>query len=951
MFAVGSPKRIANKIVILVLILELVSISVWGTLSYFGSERELLNTISSKLNESAIRTSTEIGNFFDPLNAEVHAIADVATSLSLDNNEQQVLFYVLLNSRPEVEEISLIDSENIEKIRISRMQGLSGIDLRDLSNNKLLQLSRKNQRDGKLKQEMGDITFSRYSEPQINIIYPVWGGSLLLLKVNLKWLWDIVQNQVIDSSGYVYVLNEKLKLIAHPDPSHVLSDLYQRDTTVPSELFSKSSSQTLRIFSSIGNRQVAGVSHFDALHKWWIVVEQPVTEGLAPLSRVINQFISAFILTAIFSIIIVIYFSRRTMRPLEELEQGIARLASGERKVQIEVPGTTELSSLAKSFNSMASSNDQHIRGILKTQGHLENSRKALQNSERKVRVLLNSTAEAIYGIDMNGICTFCNPATLRFLGYDETEEVVGKNIDNIIQLRPTDTEKNTHSIRHIHKPKELGQGIHSDDLLICKKNGDCFHGELRAYPVMEDNNLTGAVITFIDITERYTYQKALKYQAYHDSLTDLPNRKLLHEHLDETLAKDSPYNHLALMLIDLDRFKDINDSLGHKSGDKLLKKLGTRLQTILESEDVLARLGGDEFAVFLRSKTSREDAITFAHKILTAIKEPFDLEGMQIQIDASIGIALSPDHAADGSTLMRFADVAMYFAKTKGLGFAVYNSELDVHSPYRLALLGELRNAIDENQLRLYYQPKVKMDTQEVIGFEALVRWQHPKHGLLLPDEFIPLAELGELIQPLTLWVINNAIKDRQKWRRHGLEYDVAVNVSVRSLQDLNIVEKIKHCLNSNDLSPQHLEAEITESAIMTDPVRALETLNGISELGIRIAIDDYGTGYSSLAYLKKLPLNYLKIDKSFVLDMKANENDALIVRSTIKLAHNLGLKVIAEGVESKDFWDMLEVLGCDYAQGYFISKPIPDGDVIEWGNNWSETTSLKQPCCDLLS
>lgn len=939
MFAVRPPKRIANRIIILVLALELVSISTWGFLTYLGSERELLNTISSKLHESSIRTASDIGHFFDPLNAEVQAISKVISVLSIDEEQQRTLLYVLLKNRPEVEEISIIDGANLEAIRISRMQGLSSKDLRDLSKHELIHLTRKKQYTQTIQQELGNITFSKYSEPLIEVAYPIKQSSgIILLTVNLKWLWDTVQNQTIDTSGYVYVLNKDLKLIAHPDPSYVLKELRHSDTQIPDELFEDIRNHELKIYPSIDNTTVTGVSHFDKHHNWWIVVEQPVTEGLAPLTRVINQFISAFILTAFITIIIVVYFSRRTMLPLEKLNKGIALLASGDRDVQIEITGSSELSSLASSFNTMASSIDNHIKGILETQTDLVNSRKALLSSEQQIRVLLNSTAEAIYGIDLDGICTFCNPPTLRFLGYENINDIVGQNISDVIQLKASDEggEHDAEMIECIHNPSALGSGVHSDDLMICKKDGTCFHGELRAHPVMEEGTLIGAVITFIDITERYMYQKAIKYQAYHDSLTGLPNRKLLHEHLDATLTAPHPSNQLALMLIDLDRFKDINDSLGHKSGDDLLKQLSARLLKLLDPESLLTRLGGDEFAILLRSSTSLEDAVVCVQEILTAIRLPFDLEGMKIQIDASIGITLSPLHSDNGSVLLRYADVAMYYAKANGLGYAVYDCELDSHSPQRIALLGELSHAIEDDQLTLYYQPKIHLESKKIIAYEALVRWNHPQIGLVLPDQFIPLAELGDLINPLTIWVVNKAIQDRQSWSKQGFEFDVAINVSVRNLQDIDLVKKIKDIFEENDCSPKAFEFEITESAIMTDPVRAVETMKTIYDLGIRISIDDYGTGYSSLAYLKKLPVDYLKIDKSFVMEMDKNENDALIVRSTIKLAHNLGLKVIAEGVENEACCEMLKTLGCDYAQGYFISKPMPFESVLPWSKEW---------------
>lgn len=936
------PKRFSNIIILVVLSLEISAMSIWGTLSYQSTKRELINTISDKLSETATRTSGEIGQFFSPLDSEIKATSILLSALAINENQYKTIVNILLNKNPEIEEISIINESNMEINRLSRMRGYSKDDLRDMSQNSLIQTVREKQEFETLDRLVSDIYFSKYSEPQISLIYPINKGKLLiLLKINLKWLWDTVQTQEIGKTGYIYVLNNNLDLIAHRDPSYVLKGININDSKVPESLFSKNEKHELIIYDNLVKTEVAGVSHYDKRHDWWIIVEQPVEEAFAPLSRIINQLISAFILIAIASIVIVTYFSRRTIRPLEELDKGISEIANGNRDIKLNVSGITEIASLANNFNTMAAKLDNHIDDLLDTQYNLEISQQAHQFSEQKIRALLNSTSEAIYGIDLNGICTFCNPATLRLLNYTDTNQIVGNNIYKVVKLKSVNDNSDINDLNNIHDPSLLGNGIHKEHILISKNNDDYFHAEIRSYPIFEDKQLTGAVITFFDISERYQYQNQLKFQAYHDSLTGLPNRMQLHETLDEALSKDN--NNLALLFIDLDRFKEVNDSLGHKSGDILLIMLGERLQSILCDSDMLARLGGDEFAVLLKSVNNEDDLNKQTTMILDEITKPFDLEGMQIQIDASIGISLCPDHSTDSSTLMRFADVAMYHAKTNKLGYSLYKRELDAHSPRRLALFGEIGNAINTNQFTLYYQPKINLSTNSITGFEALLRWNHPEYGLLTPDHFIPLAELGEMINPLTFWVLNKAINDRQQWNSQDWDLDVAVNVSVRNIQDINVINKINSLIESRGMPHKRLEIELTESAIMTDPVRAQETLQKLYDLGIRISIDDYGTGYSSLAYLKKLPLDKLKIDKSFVMDMINNENDALIVHSTIKLAHNLGLKVIAEGVENKETLESLKNMGCDYAQGYYISRPIPAEDIISWCTNWQISHNKK--------
>ena len=438
---------------------------------------------------------------------------------------------------------------------------------------------------------------------------------------------------------------------------------------------------------------------------------------------------------------------------------------------------------------------------------------------------------------------------------------------------------------------------------------------------------------------ERAQQTAKLEHQALYDSLTDIPNRTLLHDRLRQALsAAQRTRTSLALLLIDLDHFKEINDTLGHARGDLVLKQVGPRIQAVLRQSDSVARLGGDEFAVLLPTVSNTDHAVLTAGKILQALQTPFPVEGLELEIGASIGIVLCPEHGTEAELLMQHADIAMYIAKQQGGGYAVYAPELDRHSPQKLTLMGELRHAIEHDELVLHYQPKLSLKSQSIIGVEALVRWQHPQRGMLYPDQFIPLAEQTGLMKPLSLWVINHALNQHTVWKRAGLDISMAINLSARNLHDSELPSLVGELLLRHQTPPGSLDLEITESAIMADPIRALEVLTRLSAMGVKLSIDDFGTGYSSLAYLKKLPVDTVKIDKSFVMDMTKDEGNALIVRSTIDLAHNLGVEVIAEGVEMHEAWVELSILGCDAAQGYYINRPIPAVEFITWlkGSPW---------------
>jgi diguanylate cyclase (GGDEF)-like protein/PAS domain S-box-containing protein len=435
------------------------------------------------------------------------------------------------------------------------------------------------------------------------------------------------------------------------------------------------------------------------------------------------------------------------------------------------------------------------------------------------------------------------------------------------------------------------------------------------------------------DITERKQMEEMVQRMAFYDTLTDLPNRNMLHDRMLNAIRTDSGEGKpMALLLMDLDRFNEINDTLGHHRGDLLLKEVGVRLKSVLFEPDIVARLGGDEFAILLPRLAEIENVGVVIQKVQNVLQPPFIIEGLQVVVEASIGVAIYPDHGENPDSLLQRADIAMYTAKGIGGSYAIYDTKYDEYSPRRLALIGELRQAIEKDQLFLHYQPKISFKTHRVIGVEALIRWQHPEYGFVPPDQFILPAEQTGLIHPLTRWVLKTALRQCQAWHESGLMIPVSVNLSARNLHDAQLSDYLAELLKTFSGSPEQLELEITESAIMADPQRALEAITRLREMGLRFALDDFGIGYSSLAYLKKLPVDTIKIDKSFVIDMAKDEDDVLIVLSTINLAHNLGLKVVAEGVETEKIWDRLFAFGCDAAQGYYMSRPLPAVDLNRW-------------------
>lgn len=460
---------------------------------------------------------------------------------------------------------------------------------------------------------------------------------------------------------------------------------------------------------------------------------------------------------------------------------------------------------------------------------------------------------------------------------------------------------------------------------------------ESPAFSEVERETLTGVGRTVALAINNARQLDDLEYQAHHDSLTGLPNRTLLHQTFEtQVLKENGPDRQAALMLLDLDRFKEVNDTLGHHVGDSLLRLIGVRMNAILGPiRGIACRLGGDEFSFLLSELKSKDEITAVTNDILDALKQPFIIGDMSLSVDASIGISLYPQDGRDSHDLLRSADVAMYQAKQTRSGISWYDPKYDSHSMVRLSMMSDLDQAIREGDIKLHYQPKLDLENNRVIGFEALVRWEHQRLGLLMPGDFIPLAEMGESIQVLSVKVIELALAQQQQWRATGQDFTIAVNLSARNLQDNRCAERINALMEKYQTQPGDLELEITESTLMHDPEGSVEILNQIAALGVSLSVDDFGTGYSSLNYLRKLPIETLKIDRTFVKDMLHNEQDAIIVRSTIDLAHNLKLKVIAEGVEDEATLKILQQMGCDQIQGYHISRPYAWNDIAQWLND----------------
>ncbi|MFL0797651.1 MAG: bifunctional diguanylate cyclase/phosphodiesterase [Cellvibrionaceae bacterium] len=466
---------------------------------------------------------------------------------------------------------------------------------------------------------------------------------------------------------------------------------------------------------------------------------------------------------------------------------------------------------------------------------------------------------------------------------------------------------------------------------------GRTFRFNANCQGMVESDHLVEIWASFRDTSVEAQYLQEIEYQARHDLLTGLPNRKKLYEALEEYLKIEKPF---TLMLIDLDLFKEINDNLGHHSGDLLLQKLGPRLKDLLDGlnmEGIVARLGGDEFAIAVCGTFTPVETKVLANKTSATINKAADLDGVIVHIGSSIGICAYPDNAIDVQGLMRSADTAMYRSKKERQPFAVFTPEKDQQDSRQLRLMSELRMALENDHLSVHYQPKIDIKSRRIVGMEALLRWYHPTHGYIPPGEFIPAAETTNIIQTLTQFVLRRALLDCKSWQSLG-KIPVAVNISGSNMTHAKFITFIESILRANNLPPAMLELELTESALMSNPDYVLMLLEKLKKLGVYLSIDDFGTGYSSLAYLRNFPVDILKVDFTFVRNMLSNPQDRIIVDSVIKLGHNLGLEVVAEGVENVEILNELQTLGCDKAQGYYFEKAMDIDELLIWIKDYNQ-------------
>jgi diguanylate cyclase (GGDEF)-like protein/PAS domain S-box-containing protein len=607
--------------------------------------------------------------------------------------------------------------------------------------------------------------------------------------------------------------------------------------------------------------------------------------------------------------------------PVNQLSQYLDSVYAGEKVV-------TGLSHADKHYQAVAL--PVHHNGVVNGCAITLSSITPPLTSTTHDQLLPKYSSDFVTTYQLDGQCNYASPSISTVLGY-QPDEITGQTV---LQFMHPDDKKSKRRLMGKLLDNNFEKAI---NYRVRHKDGHYVWLETFSKPLENDDGSRISEILALsrDVTERKENEERLTYLANYDSLTGLPNRTLFRDRLGSALARAKrSKSQFALFFLDLDRFKNINDSLGHHAGDELLRGVSKRLEQFARKNDTIARLGGDEFTIILEDINGPEDASLVAQKILEIMTPAFILDGHEVVASPSIGITIYPDDASDMQSLLKNADTAMYQSKDKGRNrYQFYTADMNAKAYEHLILENALRHALEREEFRLYFQPQIDLHTEGVIGIEALVRWQHPEKGLISPDEFVPFAEDTGLIHPIGEWVLNAACQELVRWREAGIApLPIALNLSMRQFLKTSFVDMIQETLNKSDIDPALIELEITESFLAHNADQTALTLHKLRDLGIKISVDDFGTGYSSLSYLKKFPLNTLKIDKSFIKDISTDPDGATIAEAIIGLGKSLRLNVIAEGVESEDQVFFLRSRGCDRVQGFLFSRPLSSADIMEW-------------------
>ncbi len=726
----------------------------------------------------------------------------------------------------------------------------------------------------------------------------------------------------LGESGYIFIIDKNGEAILHPWIEDNLSNYADvLGHSVMRNIYEQKSGQLHYEWkdrdSDVVREKIAVFQYFPEMD-WIVAASVYADEVYEPLDNIIYLILISVFLSLLVALPLSAVLGVSITRPVEKLVDHFSKASEGDMTTRSENDAPDEIGILSRKFNSFM----DHLDAVEKNLNAEVGIRQESEYQRRLFEEVFNNALEGITITDIDGNIVAANPGFTTITGYD-VDEVIGKN-PSVLK-----SDKHGKSFYEQMWSKLTLEGHWVGEIWNRRKNGESYPEMLSISAIRNSSGEpTHYVAVFHDITEMKSKEEQLQFQAHHDALTGLPNRALLLDRITIAIAHAKRLEtRIALFFIDLDNFKTINDSLGHALGDRLLQRTTTRITNVFREQDTIARLGGDEFVIMVEDVTDERHLINQAKRLLMAFSAPFKIDGNELHVTTSLGITVFPDDGDDPGTLIKNADMAMYHAKGEGKnGYHMFRQEMHDRVERRLQLENALRTAVQKQEFVVYYQPKVDLKSGDVIGLEALVRWIRQDGEVISPLEFIPLAEETGLIVPIGRTVMEQSCMDQHEIRdKGGHDLMISINLSARQFQEEDLLQTVKEVVDACNADPKMLEFEITESVLMNDVEKTVDTLNSITAMGFSLSVDDFGTGYSSLAYLKTFPLTTLKVDRSFVMDITHDKDDAQIVQTVVNMSQNLGLDVVAEGVETEEQAEMLRKFGCAKGQGYLFGKPMP--------------------------
>ncbi|WP_034602748.1 bifunctional diguanylate cyclase/phosphodiesterase [Maridesulfovibrio frigidus] len=894
-------------------------------------EEELANTTTTTINMIKVAVDVSVRNYLRAVAEKNH---DIVTSLynqyergEITEKDAKETAEKLLSSQPigRTGYVYCLNSNGRVEVHPSEALKLQDLTSRDIVRRQIAK------KTGYLEYEWANPGESKTRPKALYMTYFKpwdWIISASSYREEFDSLIDVddFRSQIAEiklgESGYIFIVGKNGQTILHPwvegnfsNYADVLGYSFMRD------IYEQKSGQLYYewkdLDSDVVRDKIAVFKYFPEMD-WIVAASVYADEIYEPLDNIIYLVLISVFLSLLVALPLSAVLGLSITRPVERLVGLFSKAAEGDMAIRSENSAPDEIGILSRKFNAFM----DHLDTVEKNLNVEVGIRQESEYQRRLFEEVFNNALEGISITDIKGNIVAANPGFTTITGY-EVDEVIGKN-PSVLK-----SDKHDKSFYDQMWSKLALDGHWVGEIWNRRKNGESYPEMLSISAIRNSSGEpTHYVAVFHDITEMKSKEEQLQFQAHHDALTGLPNRALLLDRITIAIAHAKRLEtRIALFFIDLDNFKTINDSLGHALGDRLLQRTTTRISNVFREQDTIARLGGDEFVIMVEDVTDERHLINQAKRLLMAFSAPFEIDGNELHVTTSLGITVFPDDGDDPGTLIKNADMAMYQAKGEGKnGYHMFRQEMHDRVERRLQLENALRTAVQKQEFVVYYQPKVDLNSGHVIGLEALVRWIRQDGEVISPLEFIPLAEETGLIVPIGRTVMEHSCMDQHEIRnKGGHDLMISINLSARQFQEENLLQTVKEVVNSCNADPNMLEFEITESVLMNDIDKTVDTLNNITAMGFSLSIDDFGTGYSSLAYLKTFPLTTLKVDRSFVMDITHDKDDAQIVQTVVNMSHNLGLDVVAEGVETEEQAEMLRKFGCAKGQGYLFGKPMP--------------------------